>query len=101
MGGKVIAKHFVALGGSNEGAEWLTLLWDAIQGLDDDALIDAAYTQLLDADAVVFQDLPLNGGLGGRHGGRRGKKQRQGGSKESDHAVNSTGRATMTAWMPP
>jgi hypothetical protein len=35
VGGEVIAKHFVALGGSNEGAEWLTLLWDAIQGLDD------------------------------------------------------------------
>lgn len=35
MSANVIAGRFVELGGSPEGAQWLALLWDAIQGLDD------------------------------------------------------------------
>lgn len=35
MIGQAIGRHFVMLGGSQEGAAWLSLLWDAIQGLDD------------------------------------------------------------------
>lgn len=35
MIGQAIGRHFVTLGGSQDGANWLALLWDAIQGLDD------------------------------------------------------------------
>jgi len=65
MGGEVsaqvIASRFVELGGSQEGAQWLALLWDAIQGLDDwrdgDPVAPAGCERVIH---VVLHDLPAS-----------------------------------------
>jgi len=65
MGGEVIGQaigaHFVRLGGSPEGAGWIALLWEAIQGLDDwrdgDPVEPAQCERVIH---VVLHDLPAH-----------------------------------------
>lgn len=58
---QVIASRFVELGGSQDGAHWLALLWDAIQGLDDwrdgDPVSAAECERVIH---VVLHDLPAS-----------------------------------------
>lgn len=61
MIGQGIGQHFMALGGSREGAAWLALLWDALQGLDDwrdgDPVTSAECERVIH---VVLHDLPAS-----------------------------------------
>ncbi|MCD6674840.1 MAG: hypothetical protein LT106_18560 [Burkholderiaceae bacterium] len=59
--GHAIGAHFVRLGGSPEGAGWIALLWEALQGLDDWRDGDPVpHEQCERVIHVVLHDLPAH-----------------------------------------